>query len=144
MTDYLKIFDSVEYEKNELYEKTSSNTDCDKRLSAQPTAIAPGLPYDINDINDKRYGIPISELRELAGKDWPECERDPAVLESFVRAVQTRRLRERGETPPHYTSTTTCRHCGTVPIFPGCPARVEACVWCLNRHAGKPVPVIQK
>ncbi len=60
--------------------------------------------------------------------------------EAFAHAMQTRRMRERGEVPPHYTSTTICRHCGPVPIFEGVPDRVDGCPWCFNRVQGLPVP----
>lgn len=86
------------------------------------------------------FGIPMAELREVAGSDWPECERDPALFETLAAAVIVRRMRERGEVPPHYTTTTTCKHCGPVPIFPGVPERVEGCPWCLVRAAGRRVP----
>jgi len=86
------------------------------------------------------FGIPIADLRTVAGDDWPEVAADPDLLESMAHAVQTRRMRERGEVPRHYTHTTTCAHCGPVPIFPGVPAHVLSCPWCFNRAAGKPVP----
>ncbi len=61
--------------------------------------------------------------------------------EAMAHAIQTRRMRERGEVPAHYTATTTCKHCGPVPIFPGVPATVLGCPWCFNRVQGLPVPV---
>lgn len=93
-----------------------------------------------NGAVEQLHGIPIAELRELAGKDWPECERDPALLEAFAHMVSIRKMRERGEAPPHYTEVTTCAGCGPVPIFPGVAERVLGCPWCLNRAAGKPIP----
>lgn len=86
----------------------------------------------------KLHGIPLSELRELAGHDWPEC--GPELLECLAQAVQTRRMRERGIVPQHYTATTICARCGPVLIFAGAPARVQSCPWCFNRIAGKQVP----
>ncbi len=104
----------------------------------------PVLPNDINDINDKRqvHGIPLAELRQLAGKDWPELEANPALLECFADVAAVRKMRERGEVPPSYTATTICAHCGPVPIYPGVADHVLGCVWCFNRHAGRPVPRI--
>lgn len=49
-------------------------------------------------------------------------------------------MRERGEIPTHYTTETTCRHCGVVPIWEGCPPDVLGCPWCFNRHKGLPIP----
>lgn len=86
------------------------------------------------------HGLTVDDLRALAGPDWPEVERDPALLETLVHAVQTRRMRERGAVPAHYAASTICAHCGPVPIFVGAPARVMGCPWCFNRAAGRPVP----
>jgi hypothetical protein len=87
------------------------------------------------------FGTSITDLRTVAGDDWHEVVADPALLEYLAHAVQTRRMRERGIVPAHYTDTTTCAHCGLVPIFPGVPARVLSCPWCFNRVAGKPVAI---
>ncbi len=91
----------------------------------------------------RRYGLTVAELHELAGKDWPDLESDPVLLECFAEIVAIRRMRERGEVPPSYTATTICAHCGPVPIFPGVAERVEGCPWCLNRAAGRPVPRVK-
>lgn len=86
------------------------------------------------------HGIPLTELRELAGPDWSELEADTELLECFANMVSVRKMRERGEVPPHYTETTICRHCGPVPIFEGAGPTVEGCPWCFNRAAGRPAP----
>lgn len=86
------------------------------------------------------HGIPLAELREMLGGDWPECERDPVLLDTYARSIQVRRMREAGIVPAHYTATTICAHCGPVLIFAGAPASVQSCPWCFNRAAGKPVP----
>jgi hypothetical protein len=85
-------------------------------------------------------GIHIAELRALAGADWPELERDPALLATFAHAVEIRKMRERGEIPPHYTKSVTCERCGPVMLWEGAPNTVVGCPWCLNRAAGKPAP----
>lgn len=92
----------------------------------------------------QHHGLTLGDLQEAAGPDWMEVQADPALLEALAAAVTTRRMRERGETPPHYTAITTCRHCGPVPIFPGVADQVEGCPWCLNRAAGRPVPLVAK
>lgn len=86
------------------------------------------------------HGIPLPELRELAGKDWPELETNPALLECFADMVSVRKMREKGVVPPSYTAVTVCAGCGPVPIFPGVAEKVEGCPWCMNRAAGRPVP----
>jgi hypothetical protein len=114
----------------------------DKALAKIKTAPdCPVLPNDINDINDKTlHGISLAELRDLAGKDWPDLEANPELLECFAEIVSIRKMRERGEVPPTYTAMTVCRHCGPVPIFPGVAEKVEGCPWCMNRAAGRPMP----
>ncbi len=87
---------------------------------------------------EHKHGLTVDDLRELAGEDWPELERDPDLFAAFAHAIQTRRMREHGEVPAHYTATTTCKHCGPVPIFPGCPETVLGCPWCFNRVKGLP------
>jgi hypothetical protein len=90
--------------------------------------------------SQKLHGLTLVELQEAAGPDWPEVQADTVLLETFAAAVATRRMREAGVIPPHYTSTTICARCGPVLIFPGVPAHVLACPWCFNRAASKPVP----
>lgn len=87
------------------------------------------------------HGLTLDELRELAGKDWPELTANPELLECFADMVSIRHMRERGEVPPHYTARAFCRGCNaTIPIFEGVGQTVEGCPWCLNRAAGRPVP----
>ena len=99
-------------------------------------------PEILESLRDTVHRIPMVELRDLAGPDWAMCEADPALLEAFASAVSTRQMRERGEIPLFYSATTTCRHCGPVPIWPECPPTVEGCPWCFNRVAGKPIPSV--
>ena len=86
------------------------------------------------------HGIPLAELRDLAGDDWPGLEADPGLMNAFAHAVRTRRMRERGEVPPEYTQIVHCEGCGPVPLWAGAPGRVVACPWCFNRVAGRPIP----
>lgn len=82
------------------------------------------------------HGLTLAEVKAEAGADWPEVEADPALLDTFAHAVSVRRMRERGEIPPHYTATTVCAHCGPVPIFEGVPDKVLGCPWCFTRRGG--------
>ncbi len=90
------------------------------------------------------HGLTLADLKQSARLDWPKIQEDRATLEALARAIQIRRMRERGEVPPHYTSTTICRYCGPVPIFPGVGEQVEGCPWCFNRVRGLSVPRPQK
>ncbi len=95
------------------------------------------LPDAVPEVTEvaEAHGMTLSELKEAAGPDWPEVEADLALAQALAHAVQTRRMRERGEVPPHYTATTLCAGCGPVPIWPGAPEHVLACPWCFNRVA---------
>ena len=95
----------------------------------------PDEPTKLTEVA-REHGLTLSELEEAAGPDWPEVEADPKLAEALAHAVQTRKMRERGEVPPHYTGTTICAGCGPVPIWPGAPSRVLACPWCFNRVRG--------
>ena len=87
-------------------------------------------------------GIPITELKRLAGDDWPELESNQTDLEHFANLIAARHMRERGEIPADYTAFTHCQGCGTVPIFAGVPESVIGCPWCFNRHSRRPIPRI--
>ena len=86
------------------------------------------------------YGLTLDDLEEIAGAEWPEVRDHPKQLEAFAHMVATRRLRELGEVPQHYSTVTRCDGCGPVWLWPGAPNRVMACPWCFNRFAGRPVP----
>ena len=82
----------------------------------------------------------LLDLKQEAGSDWDWIARDANRLAAWADLVQTNRLRKRGEVPSHWTAETTCRHCGPVPIWPGCAPTVTGCPWCFNRLAGLPMP----
>lgn len=63
-----------------------------------------------------------------------------AERRAIVYCERIARDRKTGRVPDSYTATTWCRGCGTVPIFEGAPARVDACPWCFNRAKGLPIP----
>jgi len=80
----------------------------------------------------------LRELQERAESDWDEVSSDPAKLKSFAELVMITDMRHRGIVPTHYTSETECKHCGPVPIWPGCPPQITGCPWCFNRLKGFP------
>jgi hypothetical protein len=86
------------------------------------------------------YGLTLAELREAAGEDWPEMRDNPSAIEALAIAIVTRRQRERGERPAHWTEICECVHCGPVYLWPGNPSRVVGCPWCFNRVEGRPIP----
>jgi len=82
----------------------------------------------------------LIEVREKSGKDWQEIANDPEQLKAFAELLMIGEMREKGVCPDHYTSETNCKHCGTVPIWEGCPPQVNGCPWCFNRLQGLPMP----
>lgn len=100
----------------------------------------PKSPPVVARVAERYHGLTLAELKEGSGEDWQDIEHDSKALEAMAHAIQTRRMRERGEIPPHYTSTTHCKHCGPVPIFPGGADTVLGCPCCFNRVKGLPVP----
>ena len=86
------------------------------------------------------HGLTRAELEEAAGEDWPMVRHDPAVLEALAHAVVTRRQREGGECPLHWTEHCECSGCGPVFLWPGSPVRVLGCPWCFNRAEGGLIP----
>ena len=86
------------------------------------------------------HGLTLEELEEVAGEDWPEVRDDTDVLEALAHAVVTRRQREQGERPPHWTETCECAGCGPVFLWAGSPTRVLGCPWCFNRVEERPIP----
>ena len=88
----------------------------------------------------KNHRIRISELQELAGCYWPEIQNDPDALYAFAHAVYTRRMRESGQRPAHYTQESFCKLCGPVWLWEGAPEHVQGCPWCFVRMVGKSIP----
>ncbi len=82
----------------------------------------------------------LERVRRDAGSDWDEIANDPEKLKSYFELLMISDMRCKGIAPDHYTSTTTCKHCGPVPIWNGCPPEVQGCPWCMNRHKGLPIP----
>ena len=82
----------------------------------------------------------LEKLQREAGNDWDEIANDPAQLKAFAELLMIVEMREKGICPAHYTTTTNCKHCGPVPIWEGCPPKVQGCPWCLCRVAGLPIP----
>lgn len=88
----------------------------------------------------KVRGFPLAELEAEAADDWKEMQHNPEQLEAFAHAIQTRRMRESGLRPAHYTKAAECTHCGPVWLWKDAPHRVMGCPWCFVRVAGKLVP----
>ncbi len=96
-------------------------------------------PGGLTDKTDKRASVSsVSEWSELLKNR--NVEFLPDEMPVVAKMVEIAEMRERGHIPGHYTSTTTCKHCGPVPIWDGCPPEIQGCPWCFNRHKGLPIP----
>ena len=94
------------------------------------------------DKTDKRGSVSFgSEWSELLENKNGELEEHQVPIAADMVAIIE--MRERGVVPDHYTSETECKHCGSVPIFRGCPPQVDGCPWCFNRIKGLPVPDVR-
>ncbi len=122
--------------------KGTLTADLRAKLKAHKAELLTALEKSTAERIAQDHGLTLADLQQAAGPDWPEIENDPATLEALARAIQTRRMRERGEVPSNYTSTTVCAHCGAVPIYPGVAERVLGCPWCFSRLKGLPVPKV--
>ena len=99
------------------------------------------IPKALTDKTAKRASVSsVSEWSELLeNKDGELTEQEiPATIEM----VAITEMRQKGVVPDHYTSTTTCKHCGPVPIWEGCPPKVLGCPWCFNRIKRLPIPKV--
>ena len=82
----------------------------------------------------------LERVRREAGSGWGEIAADPRQLKAFYELLMISDMRSQGVAPDHYSSSTTCKHCGPVPIWEGCPPEVLGCPWCFNRIKGLPIP----
>lgn len=106
-----------------------------------PRPLPPDLLDDLRQHKSELLAaLQEDEMRVLAGDDWAVLQSNTELMAAFSEVVKTRRMREQGEIPPHYTAITVCARCGPVYIFPGCGPSVEGCPWCLNRMAGRLIP----
>ncbi len=85
----------------------------------------------------------LEKIRREAGDDWGALASDPKQMRAFYELLIISEMRWHGIVPEHYDSTTTCKQCGLVPIWKGCPPEVNGCPWCFNRIQGLPVPIGQ-
>ncbi len=99
-------------------------------------------PKALTDKTDKRASVSsVSEWSELLENKNGELTEDE--LPAAIEMVAITEMREKGICPDHYTSETTCKNCGPVPIWEGCPPQVIGCPWCFNRLQGLPMPNVR-
>ena len=96
-------------------------------------------PVQVHVLRTRLLRESRDELRRAAGDDWEEFS-VPAKIIGFADSLATEQIREAGSVPDHYTGITKCKRCGPVPIFPGCPPKVNGCPWCFNRIKGLQIP----
>ena len=111
---------------------------------ANPTPEISNFSNFSSGVIPNTHLVPHNSLRVLAGPDWPEISADPLQLDAFRVAAETAKRIRFGIVPDHYTNATNCKHCGPVPIFPGCPPQVDGCPWCFADQSPPPIPEISE
>ena len=120
--------------------KGTLTADLRAKLKAHKAELLTALEKPTAERIAQDHGLTLADLKQAAGPDWAKVENDTATLAGVANSITIRRMRERGEVPSNYTSTTICAHCGPVPIYPGMAERVLGCPWCFNRVKGLPMP----
>ena len=123
-------------------EVTSPRDGWPRHLLARLEPAASLTPTLIERIKADKLGVirSLKEIEDRAGPDWGNVAADPEQLKAYADMLAITEMRERGIVPDHYTATTECQHCESVPIFEGVPAMVEGCPWCFNRIKALPIP----
>lgn len=88
-------------------------------------------------------GLPADLVHGLDDADVAACAGLPDdTLRAYLRALEAGQRMDAGQVPPSWGEPVarTCEGCGPVWLWPGAPAYVIACPWCIRRIAGKPVP----
>lgn len=120
--------------------KTAITSEVRQLVRAHKTALLAALRRSHSGPQPPVGSLSQDELREVAGEDWADIKGDPKALKALGQALQTQRMRQRGERPTHYTQVVECQGCGPVWLWEGAPKQVLACPWCLNRATGAPIP----
>ncbi len=99
----------------------------------------------VSSVSDRSEGFETQsvvddELKKTLGDDWDEVSNDPAQLEAARFLVTEAKQVSNGIIPERYTQITDYKFCGPVFVYKGYPQPANNCPWCLNRHAGLPIP----
>lgn len=97
------------------------------REALRQAAMAEGLTPDLV------AGLEDADV--LACADLP-----PSALRAYLRMVARRLGMAAGIVPSGWDSVAECAMCGPVLLWPGAPATVTACGWCVHRKAGRVIP----
>jgi hypothetical protein len=88
-----------------------------------------------------RYeGLPDSLLARDDSTAAQLAAMTAAELVSYAHALHATAEREAGRQPAGWDHASLCALCGPVWLWRGAAAYVEACPWCANRKARKPIP----
>jgi hypothetical protein len=113
----------------------------DKHLNTSPPSIQTAKHGADKSAKSPFVSYVSHSIKELKS-EFPDLEPHESTVVLEILCVQE--MRKQGVIPEHYTSTTTCKRCGLVPIWDGCPPKVQDCPWCFNRHSGLPIPTIKR
>lgn len=86
-------------------------------------------------------GMTAEALATLEPPDLAGCVGLPRdSLRTYLRMVARRLGMAAGIVPSGWESAAECAMCGPVLLWPGAPATVTACGWCVHRKAGRVIP----
>jgi hypothetical protein len=63
-----------------------------------------------------------------------------AELSAYAGVLGRTAMMEEGRVPDDYTQPSLCQRCGPVWLWPGAPAVLDACPWCLRRRLCRTPP----
>ncbi len=130
-------------------------------MGLTPAAAAPDLPAKpkapeapTTPRTDTTVLAAAAELRRLAAEEGVRLLRPGVLLDeaaalldvpdaqrlAYLRALSWSQDMEAGLPPAGWTMTAQCASCGPVFILPSPRSRIDACPWCRNRKAGRPIP----
>ena len=88
-----------------------------------------------------REGVARSLIERLPDAEFEGVEYlSPDGLAALARAIEADADRMQGRVPRGWNQAAICRRCGPVILWPGAPAAVLGCPWCVPRNRGVTLP----
>ncbi len=106
-----------------------------RRLDGKVRVVPTAEPIDSN----------LERLSAEFGDDpeWLKWKVHPLAVNHWAANMDIAEIRRKGSLPHGYVHEVECQSCGPVLLASGMPERVPACVWCMNRAAGLPIPRLE-
>lgn len=112
----------------------------DSQYSQYSQGVRPRISRQLAEIV-RSEGLDPGVIRHLTAHDLDACNGlSIETLRAYVRGLHEQAQLGTGTVPEGWTEPVTCRGCGPVLLWPGCPSHVIACPWCRHRKAGTAIP----